>query len=83
MDNPRCLHIYIPSSEGEKGKEVQVAPFKEWLQEIPHATSIYILLAELCHTAIPGAGQAGQDSEVLGWPELGSPGRWQDAKGYW
>lgn len=48
----------------EKGREVQVAPFKNGSRKFPHATSIYILLAELCLT-IPGAGQAGQDSRFF------------------
>ena len=62
MDNPRCLHIYIPFSRKEKrGREVQVAPFKNGSRKLHIATSIYIPLAELCHMAIPGAGQAGQD----------------------
>ena len=83
MDNPRCLHIYIPFSRKEKReREVQVAPFKNGSRKLHKllpfifhwqnfVTWLYLVQVRLARTS--GSSE---------WP--GAPilrGRRQDAEG--
>lgn len=84
MDNPRCLHIYIPFIRKEKrGREVQVAPFKNGSRKfhmpLPFifrwqnfVTWLYLVQVRLARTR----GSSG-------WPGAQIlRGRWQDADSF-
>lgn len=82
MDNPRCLHIYIPFIRKEKRGREDVAPFKNGSRKFHMLLPFIFCWQNLSH---------GYTWARSGWPGLegssGWPGaqilrgRWQDAEG--